>query len=271
MRKIISNLLITIFLVIIFNSHANAFSFAPYKIVESPKGVYVVEVNTAKKKYKLQPVVVTALESNADVYNRLHPKFIVNAGFFDPKNQQTVSYVYKNGHIVLDPKNNENLMNNNALEPYMNKILNRSEFRILKNNKGKYIYDIATHNDKIPQGLTLVHSIQAGPLLVPNLRLTEEFFVLERDGLIISESASCLHKYARTAIGIKNNKVYIFIITGQSAMTLAEVAEIAKAWGMEKAMAFDGGGSTSFDSKELHIISEEAGQGRKLKSFLMLK
>ena len=271
MKNFLSVLLIAIFSIFIFNANAHAFSFSPYKIVESPKGVYIVEVNTAKKKYKLQPVVVTSLESNADVYKRLRPQFIVNAGFFDPKNQQTVSYVYKNEHIVLDPKNNENLMNNTVLEPYMNKILNRSEFRILRDKKGKYIYDITTHNDRIPDGKTLVHSIQAGPLLVPNLRLAEEFFVLERDGLVISESASCLHKYARTAIGIKNNKVYIFIITGDSAMTLAEVAELAKDWGMEKAMAFDGGGSTSFDSKELHIISEEAGQGRKLKSFLMLK
>ena len=108
-------------------------------------------------------------------------------------------------------------------------------------------------------------------MLVPDLRLAEEFFILQRDGLTISESASCLHKYARTAIGIKENKVYLFIITGEAAMTLAEVADLAKKWGMEKAMAFDGGGSTSFDSQELHITSEEKGQGRKLKSFLMLK
>ena len=258
--------LFTLFFVV---NEAQAFS--PYKIIQEPKGVYVVEVNTHKTKYKLQPVVVAQLETNASVYERLKPKFLVNAGFFDPKNQQTVSYVIKDGHLVLNPKNNENLMNNKVLEPYMNKILNRSEFRIYEDEKGRYHYDITPHNAEAPQGLTLKHSIQAGPMLVPDLRLAEEFFILQRDGVTISESASCLHKYARTAIGIKENKVYLFIITGEAAMTLAEVAELAKKWGMEKAMAFDGGGSTSFDSQELHVISEEQGQGRKLKSFLMLK
>ena len=263
--------IITVLFFFFFFINARAEASAPYKIVQSPKGVYIVEVNTHKTKYKLQPVVVTMLETNADVYDRLKPKFLVNAGFFDPKNQQTVSYVTKDGHLVLNPKNNDNLMNNTVLEPYMNKILNRSEFRILEDVKGKYHYDITPHNAEVPAGYTLKHSIQAGPMLVPDLRLAEEFFILQRDGLTISESASCLHKYARTAIGIKENKVYLFIITGEAAMTLAEVADLAKKWGMEKAMAFDGGGSTSFDSQELHITSEEKGQGRKLKSFLMLK
>ena len=54
-------------------------------------------------------------------------------------------------------------------------------------------------------------------------------------------------------------------------MTLEEVADLTRKWGMEKAMAFDGGGSTSFDTQELHIISEKDNQARKLKSFLILK
>ena len=211
------------------------------------------------------------METNGALYKQLKPLFIVNAGFFDPKNHQTVSYVTKDGRILLNPTNNENLMSNKALEPYMSKILNRSEFRIYEDVKGKYHYDICPHSTRVPVEYKLKHAIQAGPMLYPELRLAEEFFVLQRDGVLISESASCLHKYARTAIGIKQNKVYIFIITGENPMTLEEVSNLTKKWNMEKAMAFDGGGSTSFDSQELHIISEEAGQGRKLKSFLMLK
>ncbi|MCD7740220.1 MAG: phosphodiester glycosidase family protein, partial [Candidatus Gastranaerophilales bacterium] len=130
---------------------------------------------------------------------------------------------------------------------------------------------ITSHNDKIPENYTLKHSIQGGPLLFPDLRLEEEFFVLIRDGKIVSDSASALHKYARTAIGIKENKVYIFIVTNESPMTLKELADLTQKWGIEKSMAFDGGGSTSFDSKELHIISEKNNQERKLKSFLILK
>ncbi len=248
-----------------------AFASCPYKIVQDPKGVYVIEANPAKSRAKLQPVIVSELETNNDVYKRLHPRFIVNAGFFDPKNQKTVSYVVIDGEVILDPKQNENLMNNVALKPYIDKILNRSEFRILEDDKGKITYDIAHHNDAVKEGYKLKHSIQAGPMLVPELKLEEEFFILKRDGKIISESASSLHKYARTAIGIKENKVYIIIATNDEPMTLEEVANFARSLGLEKAMAFDGGGSTSFDSQELHIISEKDNQARKLKSFLMLK
>ncbi len=265
MKKLI--LLIT-FIVIFLSGQAWASS--PYKIVQDPQGVYIVEVNT-KSKYKLQPMVVADLETNQEIYNRIQPKFVVNAGFFDPKNQQTVSYVTIGGHVVLNPKNNKNLMDNKALEPYLDKILNRSEFRILEDSKGKLHYDIAPHNAEIASNLKLKHSIQAGPMLFPDLRLEDEFFILVRDGKIISESASSLHRYARTAIGIRENKVYLFIVTGEAAMTLEELSDLTKKWGMEKSMAFDGGGSTSFDSQELHIQSQEEGQGRKLKSFLLLK
>ena len=65
--------------------------------------------------------------------------------------------------------------------------------------------------------------------------------------------------------------MYIIIATNDEPMTLEEVANFARSLGLEKAMAFDGGGSTSFDSQELHIISEKDNQARKLKSFLMLK
>ncbi|MCD7779097.1 MAG: phosphodiester glycosidase family protein [Candidatus Gastranaerophilales bacterium] len=268
MKKFLLLLIITYLFLF---SAPDVFASSPYRIVREKQGIYIVEVNTAKTKYKLTPVYVSALETNNSVYNRLKPKFVVNAGFFDPKNQKTVSYVVIDGKVVLDPKDNENLMTNKVLEPYMDKILNRSEFRIYEDDKGKVIYDIAPHNDEIPKGYILKHSIQGGPLLFPDLKLEEEFFVLVRDGKIISESASALQKYARTAIGIRENKVYIFVITNEAPMTLEEIADLTHRWGMTKAMAFDGGGSTSFDSYELNVVSDKDSQARKLKSFLMLK
>lgn len=242
-----------------------------YRIVEDPEGVYVVEINTLKDKHKLIPYYVENLKTNAEVYKETNALLVVNAGFFDPKNQKTVSYVVINKDIVLSPKNNENLMQNKVLAPYMNKIINRSEFRILQDIKGRIKYDIAPHNEQPKDGFEIKHSLQAGPMLFPDLRLEEEFFVLTKNGKIVSESASALHKYARTAIGIKNNNVYLFIVTTKSPMTLKELSELTRRWGMEKAMAFDGGGSTSFNSKELNIISEKDNQARKLKSFLILK
>ena len=181
------------------------------------------------------------------------------------------SYVTINNETAANPEDNENLMSNQVLKGYLDKILNRSEFRILEDEKGKILYDIAQHKDPVKEGYKIKHSIQAGPMLFPDLKLEEEFFILVKDGKVISESASALHKYARTAIGIRENKVYLFIATNEAPMTLEEVADLTRKWGMEKAMAFDGGGSTSFDTQELHIISEKDNQARKLKSFLILK
>ncbi len=265
------NLYILLLFILMFFVHSLSANAAAYKIVQDPQGVYIVEVNTSKSKNKLEPVYVDGLETNNYIYKNYLPKFVVNAGFFDPKNQKTVSYVVIDGKVVLNPEENESLMSNKVLKPYINKILNRSEFRIYENEKGRLLYDITPHDEKAPAGYKLKHSIQAGPMLFPDLRLEEEFFVLVKDGKIISESASALHKYARTAIGIRDNKVYLFIVTNEAPMTLEELADLTRRWGMQKSMAFDGGGSTSFDSQELHIISEKDNQARKLKSFLILK
>ncbi len=267
-KKVLFSLL-TIFL--LCSSYACAKSVCPYKIIQDPNGVYIVEIDTSKSKSKLKPYYVNELETNKYVYEKTNARLVVNAGFFDFKNQKTVSYVTINGAVVLNPENNENLMENEVLKPFMDKILNRSEFRILEDEAGNIVYDIAPHNEAIKEGYALKHAIQAGPMLFPDLRLEEEFFVLKNEGRIISESASCLHKYPRTAIGIKENKVYLFLITKEAPMSLEEVAELTRKWEMEKAMAFDGGGSTSFDAQELHIISDKDDTARKLKSFLILK
>ena len=269
MKKNIYIFILTLFMVLI--TDLNAYARQPYTIIEYKKGIYVIEINTGKTNYKLMPAYVEELETNSDVYEATEAKMVVNAGFFDPKNQKTVSYVVIDGKTVLDPNENENLIGNKNLQPYMDKILNRSEFRILEDEKGKRIYDIAPHNEKIPECTKLIHSIQAGPMLYPDLRFEEEFFILVKDGELKSESASCLHPYARTGIGIKKNRVYIFIATKEAPLTLTDLSDIARLWGMEKAMAFDGGGSTSFDCEDLHILSDYANEGRKLKSFLILK
>lgn len=272
MKNLLKVLFILVFIISCFDLPINAKSTVkPYKIMRDQEGIYVIEVPGSKAKDKLMPYVAEGLETNDTVFRSTGSKFSVNAGFFDPKNKKTVSYVVINEKLVANPEDNENLTGNKALADYMDKILNRSEFRVIEDEKGKIFYDIAPHNEKVQEGCKIKHSIQAGPMLFPDLRLEEEFFILKKDGKIISESASALHKYARTAIGIKENNVYIFIITNDAPMTLEEVSDLTRRWGMEKAMAFDGGGSTSFESIDLYVISEKDFTARKLKSFLILK
>ena len=54
-------------------------------------------------------------------------------------------------------------------------------------------------------------------------------------------------------------------------MTLQEAADYVKSFGVEKAMAFDGGSSTSFENGALSITSVGDDLGRKVKSFLAVR
>ncbi len=237
----------------------------------TPKdGIYVVKLNSKKlKKGALRPYFVTNLTTNEDVKKQTNARLVVNAGFFDPKNQQTISYINIDNKVILDPKNNTRLVENPILKPYLDKILNRTEFRIL-NCAGETAYDIAPHDAEVPKACYIQHSIQGGPALLPEAKLEEEFFILKKDGKIISESASSLRPYARTAIGIKNNNVYIIIATTKAPMSLEDLSKFAASLELEKAMAFDGGGSTSLDYEDLHIVSDKDDTARRLKSFLLV-
>lgn len=271
MKKNIKNIIFIIFIMILMPCFALAEKDDKYfKTVIDPENVYIVEIQDLKNRHYLIPYLSDTTETNKEVFDKTGAKLCVNTGFFDFKNNKSVSYVTIYGETAADPTQNTNLTSNKALEPYMDKILNRSEFRILEDKNKKIKYDIARHNDSVPDGYKLKHAVQGGPGLYPDLLLEEEFFILKKDGKIISESAAALIKRERTAIGIKNNKVYLFIVTTPAAMTLPELADLTKKWGMEKAMGFDGGGSTSLDTKHLHIASENGTKGRKVKSFLLL-
>ena len=104
---------------------------------------------------------------------------------------------------------------------------------------------------------------------------TQERRVRNEEGRVTRESASVLHKTARTIIGLKDGVVHIFIVTNEHPMTIAEARDLCKSYGLQKAMAFDGGSSTSVDFKnELHVTSlgiKSDDTGRRLKSFLIVK
>lgn len=216
------------------------------------------------------------LKTNRQVFDETKARLVVNAGFFDPKNEKTISFVYNNGILLETPMDNENLIFNETIMENWLKVSNRTEFRVTSKG-GLLVYDIAPHN-KFYTG-RLIASAQAGPMLLPNLQLEEEFFIVKNsNGNIERESASVLSKTARTLIGIKNGEVHIFIVTNEHPMTIYEARDFCIEKGMEKAMAFDGGSSTSLDYKngdvEYHVTSigiPTDNTGRKLKSFLIVK
>ncbi len=237
-------------------------------------GVYHIILEKNKKLAKrLKFVVADDLMTNREIHKRAESILTVNGGFFDPENKKSVSYVVTDGHMTADPIFNDNLLVDPLLRKNLDKILNRSEFRILECFNG-FQFEIAQHKSSIDFECQLTNSIQGGPLVHPQLQLEEEFFIVkDEDGNIIRESASALHKSARTILGLKDNNIHILIFTDAHPMTLPEVAQYCADLNLDRAMALDGGGSTSMNYKDkIEVVSKpENGQGRMLKSFIILK
>jgi len=244
-------------------------------------GVYHIILSGNKIKKKIKFVSDNDLITNREAHLKGKSRLTINAGFFDPNNKKTISYISYDGQTIEDPYFNENKLLNPVLRLNMDKIRNRTEFRILECDKG-YKYEIVPHTAPIDFMCFMETSAQGGPMLLPELRLEEEFFIVKEGDKIVRESASVLHKTARTLIGLKDDEVHIFIVTEDNPMDIFEARDLCKSYGLEKAMAFDGGSSTSLNYKNIEVFlgktqnvqtGNEAQElrGRLLKSFMIIK
>ena len=222
--------------------------------VEYSEGIYHATINGEKIKKQIEFISSPALTTNKNIHMRTKSQFTINTGFFDPKNQKTISYIVNDYQTIEDPLFNENIMMNPVLRKNLKPILNRTEFRILDCD-GKLKYEIASHNSKIDFLCSIKTSAQGGPRLLP-----------------------VLHKTPRTLIGIKTSdkgeqEVHIFIVTNEHPMDIYESRDLCIKYGLDSAMAFDGGSSTSFNYKNINVIStQDSGDtGRSLKSFMIIK
>ena len=173
---------------------------------------------------------------------------IFNAGFFDPANQKSTSYAVIQGKLVANPKENERLVNNPKLRPYLGQIFNRTEFR--RYLCGQTVrYSITLHSESPPAGCQLVDAIGAGPRLLPELTLVQEGFVDNANG---RDALGSKQPNARTAVGITHDGSIILVMVAQkpsaganSGISLPALADFMKTLGVQKAMNLDGGSSSS--------------------------
>ena len=236
-------------------------------------GIYHIVLKGEKIKKKISFVSSDSLITNKEAHQKAKAKLTVNAGYFDPNNGKTISYIVTDRNTAEDPLVNENLFTNSVLRKNIDKILNRTEFRIVECHNGKRHYEIVPHKSDVDFGCNIITSAQGGPLVYPQLRMEEEFFVVKQDGKVVRESCSVLHKTSRTVIGLKNGEAHILIITDEHPMDLYEVQAYVKSLGWDRAMTFDGGSSTSMNYlNKYNVISVKGdGAGRSLKSFMIVK
>ncbi len=235
-------------------------------------GIYHIILNGEKIKKKIKVYAASGLKTNAEVHKDSGAQLTVNAGFFDPVNQKTISYITMDSQTYEDPMLNENLMANPFLRKNLNKILNRTEFRIVECDKKITKYEMVPHNTPVDFACDVRYAVQGGPLILPTLRLEEELFLVKNGEEIIRESCSVLHKVPRTVLGLKDGVLHILIITDENPMDMFEVQALCKQLGFERAMGLDGGSSTSMNYKDKYnVVSTKGdGAGRQLKSFILV-
>jgi len=242
--------------------------------IDYQDGIYHIKLSGKKVEKGLKFVTSEKLMTNKDAHLGSGSKLTINTGFFDPKNQKTISYIVTDGQIAADPLLNENLLMNPLLRQNIDKIINRPEFRVI-NCDGKISYEIVPHKTGTDFACSVVTSAQGGPMILPDLSLEEDFFILKKDGKIVRESASVLEKTARTIIALKGQppcqEIHILIVTNKNPKTIYEVQELCQKLGFDRAMAFDGGSSTSLNyKKSTDVVSTKDAGGRMLKSFMIL-
>ena len=201
--------------------------------------------------YTVRPMVADSLMTVEEFAQKtgVQPIAVINAGFFDPVNQQTTSYIRVNGQVQADPQKNTRLVDNPDLNRYLPKILNRSEFR--QYQCGTQVkYAITPHQHPIPKACQLNYSLGAGPQLLPQLTLQAEAFTDSVNGQVIRDAIGSRQPNARSAIGLTQSGDLLWVMVEQRSLdkpglSLPELADFLKQQGATQALNLDGGGSSS--------------------------
>ncbi len=225
----------------------------PLNKLEMPTAdIYYVEI-PADSKYHIIPAVSEKLDILPKLITPVKENAVVaiNSGYFDPNNAQTTSYVYEKGALRLNPVDNRNFVENPDLYPYIVDMLNRSEFRVV-DCKGKRLYRIEKHRDKLPRKCKLVHSMQAGPDMFAPKSAEAEAFIAYKDQKRIRDPLGIDNKNARSAIGITSKGSVIIAMasmrqnaTEPTGLTLWEMAKAMRQLGAVEALNLDGGSSST--------------------------
>ena len=249
-------------------NHSFAADYSPYiqtEVLDHPTAsIYVVHI-------KNDPHIVIFPEISSDLAsveqfaeglkssNYIIPLAVINAGFFDPKNKSTLSFAFKNNVPISDPSLNKALMGNRNLTPFIQNILNRSEFRIMDCSPPSIKYSIQKHFDPFPINCRLKNSIQAGPNLYSDNAILDEAFIAydsSNNKLLTRNPIGYQYKNARSAIGIDFKGDVILVMVSQklpvdenavkgSGLTIQELTSIMHELGAVSTMALDGGTSSS--------------------------
>jgi len=241
------------------------------ELTHDTAGIYVFKINTKKYGNKIKPYMTKRLTTPQIVYEDNCFDLVVNGGFFDVKNGKSVSYVTIDNKLVADVEDNTKLMKELKAQDRFEKVLSRAEFRILENKRHKLKFDIALHDAPIKKGYKIKHALQAGPMLLPEMDLVNEGFVVYENNMVKSQAVDILKRRERTVLGLKGKYLYIVLFTKDHKVDAHEMKDyMQNTLKVKKSMALDGGLSTAVNYKNTSIGSLGKYQ-RRVKSFLVIE
>ena len=289
MKRILSLSLVFIALGSLFSCKAAyKLTSAPSEISSSPKekdlqyksysyGQSVVHtlLIPANSHFLITPALSPSLSRLESLAQKHRAIAAINGGYFDPENQKSTAMVVQQGVMVGDPRQNERLMHNPKLAPYLKQILNRTEFRRYRCGEITR-YDIALHSEPAPVGCQLIDALGGGPRLLPKVTLVQEGFVDSAKGKVIRDPLGSSQPNARSAIGITHDGSIFLVMVSQkpqtpfiSGMSLPALAAFMRTLGVEKAMNLDGGSSSCLYYKGKTVYGRVNEQGNWVKRELL--
>ena len=223
-----------------------------YETLTLPKSIVHVVRVPAQAPVLIRPAIVDeGLEKLETLAQREGAIAAINGGFFDPNNQLTTSYVTMDGETVLDPRDNTGLMENLNVAIYIDRILNRSEFRRYQcstEDGPQATYTITAHDQLTPFHCDLVDALGAGPALLPQFRGEDEAFL---DAINGRDALGSNLPNARSAIGLTPDSTIVLAMAAQradvsdrSGLSLFELADVMASLGVDQALNLDGGSSS---------------------------
>lgn len=250
--------------------------YKAYELANST--IYTLKIPVSRQ-FEVTPALSNTVDTVANMARQHGAIAALNGGFFDPETQQSTAYVVLNGKQVADPRQNDHLMHNPDLTPYLSKILNRTEFRQYQCGDRRQ-FAIARHSDPTPTGCQLINALGGGPQLLPQIAAQQEGFTDYVNGTVIRDALGSQQPNARTAIGLTQDGSLIWVMVAQkprqtaSGMTLQALANFMKTLDVEQAMNLDGGSSSSFyyNGKTFYGKRDETGSliERPVKSVLLV-
>ncbi|MGB7087208.1 MAG: phosphodiester glycosidase family protein [Phormidesmis sp.] len=194
---------------------------------------------------------LTTVEALAERENALAA---INGGFFDPQNGKTTSHLTDQGQSAGNPRDNERLTNNPALQDYLPQVFNRSEFRAYRCQSSDFLhYDITFHDAPPPSGCELESALGAGPQLLPqDTAAIEAFTDYDNNGVLVRDAIGSVQPNARSAIALKADGSVLLLMAAQyidattsPGLSLAELTAFAASLGAVKLLNLDGGSSST--------------------------